>query len=156
MAGLSAAEGESHFINLYNIFIQQLQVVLPQNSAIPAAYENGSDEEQDFVQNLALFFTAFFKVRYLHSNIVPMAGLQKWSGQLFDLKSTFHTVQMFSVKLTINTVLDHVRKVLACVYFGAIKQALPNEIAQHLQIDLHFCPSKKTIMVTWGLCFNVL
>ena len=65
MASLTVSdEYNSHFVNLYNIFIQQLQVVLPNWQAIPAAYENGSEEEQAFIQNLALFFTAFYKASF--------------------------------------------------------------------------------------------
>lgn len=63
VAGLTVGEEHnSHFVSMYVIFIQQLQVILPQWGAIPSAYEQGSDEEQGFIQNLALFFTAFFKV----------------------------------------------------------------------------------------------
>ena len=35
--------------------------VLPPGSNIPLAYANGSDDEQSFVANLALFFTSYFK-----------------------------------------------------------------------------------------------
>ncbi|PWA66235.1 exportin 1A [Artemisia annua] len=50
------------YVNMYNIFIAQLQTVLPINTNIPNAYANGNSEEQAFIQNLAMFFTAFFKV----------------------------------------------------------------------------------------------
>ena len=64
MAGLPAGEDlNKHFEKLYLVFIQQLQVVLPPGTNIPVAYESGTEEEQNFVQNLALFLTAFFKVR---------------------------------------------------------------------------------------------
>ena len=64
VAGLAiGAEYNKHFESLYKIFIQQLRLILPLGTNIPAAYEQGSDEEQAFVQNLALFFTAFFKVQ---------------------------------------------------------------------------------------------
>ena len=56
-------EYNPHFERLYQVVIQQLQLILPQSTNIPSAYEQGSDEEQAFVQNLALFFTAFFRVR---------------------------------------------------------------------------------------------
>jgi exportin-1 len=42
--------------------MQQLQQILPQGVNIAEAYEHGTDEQQAFVQNLALFFTGFFKV----------------------------------------------------------------------------------------------
>jgi hypothetical protein len=45
--------------------MQQLQQILPQGVNIAEAYEQGTDEQQAFVQNLALFFTGFFKVRCL-------------------------------------------------------------------------------------------
>ena len=55
-------EYNKHFESMYKIFIGQLQLVLPPGTNIPAAYDAGSDEEQAFVQNLALFLTAFFRV----------------------------------------------------------------------------------------------
>ena len=63
MAGLPAGEDlNKQFEKLYLVFIQQLQVVLPPGTNIPVAYDSGTEEEQNFVQNLALFLTAFFKV----------------------------------------------------------------------------------------------
>lgn len=65
VAGLEVgSEFNKEFEKLYKVFIQQLQVVLPTGTNIPVAYEHGSDEEQAFVQNLALFFTAFFRVSF--------------------------------------------------------------------------------------------
>jgi exportin-1 len=54
-------ELSSHFLKLYSIFMQQLSTVIPAGADIPAAYESGSDEEQEFVSLLAIFFTGFFK-----------------------------------------------------------------------------------------------
>ena len=54
-------EYDAKFATLYSVFSQQLSVLLPQGTNIPAAYAAGSDEDQAFVQNLALFLTAFFK-----------------------------------------------------------------------------------------------
>jgi hypothetical protein len=68
VAGLPVGQDiNKQFENLYQVFIQQLQVVLPPGTNIPVAYESGTDEEQNFVQNLALFLTAFFKVPLSHS-----------------------------------------------------------------------------------------
>lgn len=55
-------EFNPQFEQFYKIFMTQLQVVVPPNVNIPEAYERGTDEQQKFVQNLALFFTGFFKV----------------------------------------------------------------------------------------------
>ncbi|KAJ9546187.1 hypothetical protein OSB04_025894 [Centaurea solstitialis] len=49
------------YVNMYNIFMVQLQTVLPTSTNIPDAYAHGSSEEQAFIQNLALFFTSFYK-----------------------------------------------------------------------------------------------
>ncbi|XP_059304378.1 protein EXPORTIN 1A isoform X3 [Lycium ferocissimum] len=58
------------YVKMYTIFMVQLQNVLPPNTSIPEAYANGSNEEQAFIQNLALFFTSFFKshIRVLESS----------------------------------------------------------------------------------------
>lgn len=51
----------SHFETFYRIFMSQLQQIVPITVNIPEAYEKGTDEQQKFIQNLALFFTGFFK-----------------------------------------------------------------------------------------------
>lgn len=65
------------YVKLYNIFMAQLQAILPANTNIPDAYANGSPDEQAFIQNLALFFTSFFKshIRVLESNQENIAAL---------------------------------------------------------------------------------
>ncbi|KAG7550928.1 Armadillo-type fold [Arabidopsis thaliana x Arabidopsis arenosa] len=57
------------YVNMYTIFIGQLRAILPPSTNIPEAYSSGSGEEQAFIQNLALFFTSFFKfhIRVLES-----------------------------------------------------------------------------------------
>ncbi|GAA0143803.1 transporter [Lithospermum erythrorhizon] len=53
---------DSQYVNIYGAFMSQLQAILPLSTNIPAAYDNGVTEEQAFIQNLALFFTSFYKV----------------------------------------------------------------------------------------------
>uniref|UniRef100_M4CQ93 Importin N-terminal domain-containing protein n=1 Tax=Brassica campestris TaxID=3711 RepID=M4CQ93_BRACM len=57
------------YVKMYTMFIGQLQTILPPSTNIPEAYSSGSDEEQAFIQNLALFFTSFFQfhIRVLES-----------------------------------------------------------------------------------------
>jgi hypothetical protein len=57
-------EADAQFVQLYVIFMNQLVTVLPITADIPKAYEQGSDDEQEFVQNLAIFLTGFLKVRH--------------------------------------------------------------------------------------------
>ncbi|KAL4303824.1 hypothetical protein GQ457_10G014980 [Hibiscus cannabinus] len=49
------------YVKMYTIFMVQLQTILPLTTNIPEAYAHGSSEEQAFIQNLALFFTSFYK-----------------------------------------------------------------------------------------------
>ncbi|XP_062100521.1 protein EXPORTIN 1B-like [Humulus lupulus] len=46
-------------INIF--FLPFGQTMIPLNTNIPEAYAIGSSEEQAFIQNLALFFTSFYK-----------------------------------------------------------------------------------------------
>jgi exportin-1 len=55
-------EFDSHFGTFYRMFSQQLVAILPPNTNLAAAYDAGTDEQQAFVQNLALVYTGFFKV----------------------------------------------------------------------------------------------
>lgn len=51
-----------HFDNL--VWVNTLATIIPQSTDIGRAYDSvTSTEDQDFVQNLARFLTAFFKVR---------------------------------------------------------------------------------------------
>nr|XP_043627254.1 protein EXPORTIN 1A-like [Erigeron canadensis] len=65
------------YIKMYTIFMVQLQTVLPVSTNIPDAYGNGSTEEQAFIQNLALFFTSFYKfhIRILESTQENISAL---------------------------------------------------------------------------------
>lgn len=55
-------EFNTHFSNFFRSFTQQLATIIPPNTDLSAAYENGTDDQQAFVQNLALFYTGFFRV----------------------------------------------------------------------------------------------
>ena len=69
-------EADAQFVQLYVIFMNQLVTVLPVTADIPKAYEQGSDDEQEFVQNLAIFLTGFLKVRasHMHNMSLRSAG----------------------------------------------------------------------------------
>ena len=56
-------EHNRHFDQMYRVWVNMLVGIIPQSTDISRAYEGAtSAEDQDFVQNLALFLTAFFKV----------------------------------------------------------------------------------------------
>eukprot|EP00879_Flechtneria_rotunda_P028493 GHRR01030614.1.p1 GENE.GHRR01030614.1~~GHRR01030614.1.p1 ORF type:complete len:828 (+),score=284.83 GHRR01030614.1:400-2883(+) len=62
-------EFDGHFGTFFRMFSQQLVTILPPNTNLQQAYEGGTDEQQAFVQNLALFYTGFLKhhIPYLES-----------------------------------------------------------------------------------------
>lgn len=68
---------DAQFVKLYTFFMAQLQNILPPGTNIPEAYANGSTEEQSFIQNLALFFTSFYKshIRVLETTPENRAAL---------------------------------------------------------------------------------
>eukprot|EP01104_Vermistella_antarctica_P005997 TRINITY_DN16731_c0_g1_i1.p1 TRINITY_DN16731_c0_g1~~TRINITY_DN16731_c0_g1_i1.p1 ORF type:complete len:1068 (-),score=371.53 TRINITY_DN16731_c0_g1_i1:114-3317(-) len=62
IGGLSIGNAhDEHFVKLFGLFMPRLRAIIPPATNIPEAYDNGSDDECQFVQNLALFFVSFFK-----------------------------------------------------------------------------------------------
>ena len=73
-------EHNRHFDQMYRVWVNMLVGIIPQNTDIGRAYEGAtSAEDQDFVQNLALFLTAFFKVAAFSAtcSILPFTLLTK-------------------------------------------------------------------------------
>uniref|UniRef100_A0A803QSF9 Uncharacterized protein n=2 Tax=Cannabis sativa TaxID=3483 RepID=A0A803QSF9_CANSA len=46
---------------MHNLFLHELQIVLPLNMDIPLSYDIGSSETQAFIQNLAMFLISFYQ-----------------------------------------------------------------------------------------------
>ncbi|KAJ4953649.1 hypothetical protein NE237_030481 [Protea cynaroides] len=67
----------AQYVKMYNVFMVQLQTILPPGTNIPDAYAHGSSEEQAFIQNLALFLTSLFKshIRILETTPENRAAL---------------------------------------------------------------------------------
>ncbi|CAA7405603.1 unnamed protein product [Spirodela intermedia] len=91
---------DMQYVNMYTVFMIQLQVVLPPGTNIPDVYANGSSEEQAFVQNLALFFTSFFKshIRVLESTAENRAALLMGLEYLISISYVDDT-EVFKVSL---------------------------------------------------------
>lgn len=51
------------FAMFYRMFCQRLLTLVNPDMDLRSAYDNGTEDQQVFVQNLSLFFTQFFKVR---------------------------------------------------------------------------------------------
>jgi exportin-1 len=74
---------DAAFASLYGVFMSQLAPLLPPGTNIPQAYTAGSDEDQAFVQNLAMFFTSFFRA---HISVLESAGMDARAALLAGLE----------------------------------------------------------------------
>jgi exportin-1 len=78
VAGLSLGpEADAPFVSLYGAFMTQLAQILPPGTDIASAYERGTDEQQAFVQNLALFLTAFLRAHLRALEAAPGAEVRQ-------------------------------------------------------------------------------
>nr|MBE5725626.1 embargoed [Cucujiformia] len=67
IAGLAVSNYDEVFVNVFTFSMQQLVIMLPLETDIKSAYARGQDQEQNFIQNLALFLCVFLKE---HSNLI--------------------------------------------------------------------------------------
>ena len=61
IAGVTVPHYDEKFIALFTETMTQLETMLPVETNIKDAYKAGNDQEQNFIQNLAMFFCAFLK-----------------------------------------------------------------------------------------------
>ncbi|KAJ8917645.1 hypothetical protein NQ315_005092 [Exocentrus adspersus] len=66
IAGVTVSNYDDMFVNLFCQTMVQLEGILPLQTDIKSAYACGQDQEQNFIQNLALFLCTFLKE---HGNI---------------------------------------------------------------------------------------
>ncbi|KAG4303446.1 hypothetical protein PCK1_000410 [Pneumocystis canis] len=60
IAGLSVmSQYDDKFVNLLNLTMSSVNNIIPLNTDFRAVYDSSSSQEQDFIQNLALFLSAF-------------------------------------------------------------------------------------------------
>ncbi|XP_052292467.1 protein EXPORTIN 1A isoform X2 [Citrus sinensis] len=84
-----------------NLTLQCLtETILPPTTNIPEAYAHGNSEEQAFIQNLALFFTSFFKfhIRVLESTQENISALLMGLEYLINISYVDET-EVFKVCL---------------------------------------------------------
>ena len=53
------------FVQLFSQTMTQMEAMLPVDTNIREAYSNGHDAEQQFIQDLALFFCAYLKGKFV-------------------------------------------------------------------------------------------
>ncbi|CAG9863650.1 unnamed protein product [Phyllotreta striolata] len=61
IAGVTVSNYNDMFVSLFTQTMTQLEVMLPIQTDIKSAYACGHDQEQNFIQNLALFLCTFLK-----------------------------------------------------------------------------------------------
>lgn len=71
--------------------MSQLSQVLPPETDIRAAYSSGSDSNQKFVANLAMFLTTILKE---HGNVKP-EGIEQMLERNADLRQAHRLVKKF-------------------------------------------------------------
>ncbi|XP_065056951.1 exportin-1-like [Rhopilema esculentum] len=61
IGGISNIQYDEQFVLLYSLTMAQLKQMLPLDTNLKQAYVNGTDDEQKFIQNLAMFLSTFLK-----------------------------------------------------------------------------------------------
>nr|NVI73671.1 embargoed [Cucujiformia] len=99
IAGVAVSNYNDVFINLFTYTMQQLEVMLPLDTDIKTAYAQGQDQEQNFIQNLALFLCTFLKEHgSLVESSVPSEHLRNALRYLV-LISEVEEVEIFKICL---------------------------------------------------------
>ena len=61
IAAVTVPHYDEMFVTLFSQTMTQMEAMLPVDTNIREAYSNGHDAEQQFIQDLALFFCAYLK-----------------------------------------------------------------------------------------------
>merc|ERR550532_2332810 len=61
IASVQVTQYDEEFVQLFSLTMERLQAMLPVETNIKQAYANGMDAEQQFIQDLALFFCSYLK-----------------------------------------------------------------------------------------------
>ncbi|XP_059157239.1 exportin-1-like [Physella acuta] len=94
IAGVQASQSyDEQFLQLFTLGMNQLKQMLPVETNIKEAYQGGTDDEQNFIQNLSLFLCTFLKEH----------------AQLIEKKSELHVLLMEALHYLI--LISHVEEV---------------------------------------------
>ncbi|GBF89748.1 hypothetical protein Rsub_02918 [Raphidocelis subcapitata] len=115
VACLTMDEGfDDRFQQFFKVFSQQLFQILPPGTNIEAAYASGTDEQQAFVQNLAIFFTSF-----LRAHLRAMEGTDENRSALLMGLDMLTSISYVDDVEVFKTCLDYWSLFVADVYSGA-------------------------------------
>lgn len=115
IAGLTASNYEDQFVELLVQSMQQLESMLPLTTNIREAYAAGSDQEQAFIQNLALFLCTYLKE---HGQLIERRGLDNVfmsALRYLVLISEVEEVEIFKICLEFwNSLTENLYKLAPC------------------------------------------
>jgi exportin-1 len=55
-------EYDEKFVLFYGMVMDGIKSIMPINTNLSDIYENSTDDDQQFIQNLAIFFSSFFSL----------------------------------------------------------------------------------------------
>ena len=61
LPGIDARAHEGQFCELFSLTMNQIKTMLPLTTNLREAYKSGRDDEQNFIQNMALFIATILK-----------------------------------------------------------------------------------------------
>jgi exportin-1 len=113
---------DAHFARLYCVCIQALKAILPLETDIAAAYETGSQSAQDFIEDLSLFLTGFYRS---HITVLESPELQPF---LLEGHAYLAKISLVSDAEIFKICLEHwnalVRKKRVIPFFASLKYLL--------------------------------
>nr|MBE5725631.1 embargoed [Cucujiformia] len=99
IAGVTVSNYNEMFVNLFTFTMSQLESMLPLDTDIKTAYAQGTDQEQNFIQNLALFLCTILKQHgSAMENLVPHELIRNALKYLL-LISEVEEVEIFKICL---------------------------------------------------------
>lgn len=130
IAGVTVSNYDDMFVNLFSQTMAQLEIMLPLQTNIRTAYATGQDQEQNFIQNLALFLCTFLKEHgNLAENSVPIL---RNALHYLVLISEVDEVEIFKICLEYwnSLAAELYREVpyAAAIYFSNTRRTLYQEV----------------------------
>ncbi|XP_018334478.1 exportin-1 [Agrilus planipennis] len=137
IAGVTVSNYDEMFVTLFSQTMAQLEVMLPSQIDIRSAYAMGQDQEQNFIQNLAMFLCTFLKE---HGNLAEQnEPLLKNALHYLLLISAVDEVEIFKICLEYWNVLtgELYREVpyggAQPIFFGGTRRALYQDCLKRLR-----------------------
>nr|NVI73708.1 embargoed [Cucujiformia] len=124
IADVNVSNYDDMFVNLFSQTMAQLEVMLPLQTDIKTAYACGHDQEQNFIQNLALFLCSFLK----HDNIAEIQfDTLKKALRYLVLISEVEEAEIFKICLE---------------YWNSLASELYQEVPQRGACPYSFCGTR--------------